>query len=192
MSDVNCQLLKVKSQMSNVIFVIIGVLILLIFFFSISVIHIRALRDDINLRWYNLVDKLQYRQDLFPILIETIRPFVTEKADEFETMLKNAIAVRARAGKNTKASIKKVVVEHDFSRQLKEIMQFSEQIDELRVNTNYLEIKKDMQDISKELEKLSLDYNEKVRNHNNVIKKFYNTLAAGLLGYKKEVIFEYE
>ncbi|MFC1810120.1 LemA family protein [Patescibacteria group bacterium] len=178
--------------MSNVIFVIIGVLVLLMFLFSISVIHIRALRDEINVRWYNLVDKLQYRQDLFPVLIETARLFITKNADEFETMVKDTVAVRARAGKNTKASMQKVVVEHDFSRHLKEILQFSEQIDELRINTNYLEVKKHLHDISKDLENLATDYNKKVRNHNKVIKRFYNALPATLLGYKKRAIFEFE
>lgn len=178
--------------MQNTIFIILGILVVLIFFFSVSVIHIRSLRDDINVRWYNLIDKLQYRQDLFPILIETTRLFVTSKKKEFEEMVEKSIEVRARAGMNSVCSMNKIVVEHDFSRHLKEIIQFCEQIDELRVNTNYLEIKKQIYGIEEEIRKLEKDYNEKVRHHNNVVARFYNIPAALTLRYGKKVIFEFE
>ncbi len=178
--------------MQNTIFIVLGIIIILIFFFSISVIHIRALRDDINIRWYNLVDKLQYRQDLFPLLVETARLFITEKNKEFEEMVEKTIEVRARASMNSICSMKKIVVEHDFSRHLKEIFQFCESINELRVNTVYLEVKKNIYDIEKEINKLEIDYNDKVRNHNNVIARFYNMPAALTLRYGKKLIFEFE
>lgn len=178
--------------MENIIFIVLGILVVLIFFFSLSVIHIRALRDDINIRWYNLVDKLQYRHDLFPILIETARPFVTEKAEDFEKMVDDTIEVRARAGANSLCSMKKIVVEHDFSRHLRQIIEFCERIEELRVNTNYLEVKKHIYDIEDDIKKHEKDYNERVRNHNNVIGRFYNMAAAFALRYGKKVIFEFE
>jgi len=178
--------------MQNIIFIILGVIIVLIFLFSVSVIHIRALRDDINIRWYNLVDKLQYRQDLFPILIETVRPFVVEKKEEFEGMVEKTIEVRARAGMNSECSMKKVVVEHDFSNHIKEILQFCEIVDELRVNTNYLEIKKFIYDIEEDVRQLEKDYNERVRHHNKVVGRFYNLAAALTLRYGKKVVFEFE
>jgi hypothetical protein len=178
--------------MQNTIFIILGIIIILVFFFSISVIHIRALRDDINIRWYNLVDKLQYRQDLFPLLVETSRPFITEKKKQFEDMVEKTIEIRARAGMNSECSMNKIVVEHYFSRHLKEIIQFCETIDELRVNTGYLEVKKNIYDIEEEIKKLEKDYNDKVRNHNNVIARFYNIPAALTLRYGKKMIFEFE
>ena len=60
--------------MTNIIFIGIGILILLLFLFSVSIIHIRALIDDLNLRWYNLVEKLQYRHRLAVVVLGVIGP----------------------------------------------------------------------------------------------------------------------
>ncbi len=178
--------------MYDLIFISAGIVIILIFFFSVSVIHIRTLRDDINLRWYNLVDKLQYRQDLLPVLIETARLFITEKKVDFERLTDQTIKARKNAGTITKPSTDKMVYEHEFSRYLKKIIELCESIDALRVNSIYLEIKKEMADIEKDIHRLEQDYNAKVRNHNNVIERFYNVPAASALGYGKKIIFEFE
>lgn len=178
--------------MQNIIFISIGIVVALVFFFSISVIHLRSQRDIINNKWYNLNDKLQYRQDLMPLLIELVRKNAGEKAMEFEKLVEQTVAVRARAAKNSKPGIEKVVVEHDLSRHLKEIMQFCELHNVVRINTSYLDIKKELIDLKEELEKISKDYNDVVRHHNNVIGRPYNLLSAALLGYKKKKIFEFE
>jgi hypothetical protein len=126
----------------NIIFIIIGTLILAIFAFSISVIHMRTLRDEINIRWYNLVDKLQYRQDLLPLLIETMKKFI-DKNEKFEEKIKLLIEVRSRAGKNTKPGMEKMVVEHDLSRKIAELIKLADTNEELQRNTIYLEVKKE-------------------------------------------------
>ena len=178
--------------MYDLIFISAGIVIILIFFFSVSVIHIRTLRDDINLRWYNLVDKLQYRQDLLPILIETARLFITEKQVDFNRLTDQTIKARMNAGTVTKPSTDKIVYEHEFSRHLKKVIELCETADALRVNSIYLEIKKEIRDIEKDIHRLEQGYNEKVRNHNNIIGRFYNMPAASALRYDKKLIFEFE
>lgn len=177
--------------MENIIFIIIGVLILAIFAFSISIIHMRTLRDEINIRWYNLVDKLQYRQDLLPLLIETMNGFLN-KEDNFKEKTKLIIEVRARAGKNTKPGMEKMVVEHDLSRKITELIKLGDTHGELRHNTIYLEVKKELIEIRKEIEKLSSDYNNRVRKHNHILHRPYNVIPALALRYDKKQIFEFE
>lgn len=177
--------------MENIIFIIIGVVILAIFAFSLSVIHIRTLRDEINIRWYNLVDKLQYRQDLLPLLIETMREFIGD-SDDFKNKVKLLIDVRARAGKNAKSGMDKMVVEHDLSRKIAELIKLGETNDNLRRNTIFLELKKDINDMRVDIEKLSSDYNIRVRKHNDILHRPYNVVPALALSYKKKQIFEFE
>lgn len=176
--------------MSNVIFIIIGVVILAIFAFSLSVIHIRTLRDEINIRWYNLIDKLQYRQDLLPLLIETMRGYLSD--DKFNEKVKLLIDVRARAGKNTTSGMKKMVVEHDLSRKIAEMIKLADTTENLGRNTIYLEVRKELNDMRLDIEKLSSDFNNRVRNHNNILHRPYNVIPALALGYKKKQIFEFE
>ncbi len=178
-------------SVENIIFIVIGVIILAIFAFSLSVIHIRTLRDEINIRWYNLVDKLQYRQDLLPLLIETMRGFISDN-DEFKNKVNLLIDVRARAGKNTKSGMKKMVVEHDLSRKIAELIKLGDINGDLRRNTIYLELKKDINDMRADIEKLSSDFNTRVRKHNNVLHRPYNIVPALALSYKRKQIFEFE
>lgn len=179
--------------MGNYIFIGIGILIVLLFLGSMSVIHLRTMRDEINKRWYNLADKLQYRQDLIPNLIETIRLFTPEdKKADYEKLINHAIEVRSRAGKNIKPGMKKIVVEHDLSDQVNKLLDLSISNKELAKNTNFLELKKQLKDIRKEIEDKSTEYNNKVRNHNKSISKIYNVIPALLMRYSKKKIFEFE
>ncbi len=174
--------------MQNLVFIIFGLVIILIFLFSVAVIHIRSLRDVINTSWYNLVDKLQYRQDLLPNLIETIRLFAPDNKE----LIDRTIEIRSRAALKVEAGAEKIVVEHDLSRHINKLIQLSLTNKELARNTNFLELKKELADIRTDMEKLSANYNKKVRHHNSVIKRPYNTLPALLLRYKRKQIFEFE
>lgn len=179
--------------MQNLVFIIFGVVIILIFLFSVAVIHIRSLRDDINIRWYNLIDKLQYRQDLVPNLIETVRLFIPQnEIPQHNDLISQIIEIRSRAGKNTKASAEKIVVEHNLSDHLKKLFDLGLKYPEFAKSTNFLELKKELSDIRADIEKLSDEYNQKVRHHNNVIKRPYNIAPAFLLRYKRKQIFEFE
>lgn len=176
--------------MENIIFIIISVVILAIFAFSLSVIHIRTLRDEINIRWYNLIDKLQYRQDLLPLLIETMRKYIDD--DKFKERVKLLVDVRSRAGKNTKSGMEKIVVEHDLSRKIAELIKIANLNSDLSKNTIYLEVRKELVDMRSDIEKLSSDFNNRVRKHNDVLHRPYNVIPALALNYKRKHIFEFE
>lgn len=174
--------------MENIIFISIGIGIVLIFLGSISIVHLRTIRDEINTRWYNLADKLQYRQDLIPNLIETIKIYTTEH----EKIIEQAIQIRVRAGKNVKPGADKIIVEHDLSSHINQLLDLALGNPGLAQDTNYLELKKELKDIRKELDEISNEYNKKVRNHNRSIKKIYNVIPALLMRYSKKKIFEFE
>ena len=130
--------------MENTIFLILAIAIILVFVMSIAIIHIRALRDDVNIKWYNLVDTLQYRQDLIPNLIETIRRNLKEDdLSKASNLINQTIEIRSRAAKNSESGSKKIVVEHDISRHIKDLMALEKVSEELARDTNFLELKKE-------------------------------------------------
>jgi len=179
--------------MSNTIFIIIGLVVLIIFFFSVAVIHIRSLRDDIDKRWYNLADKLEYRQDMVPNLIETARLFIPpEQITSDNDLIAKTIETRANAGKNVKLGSDKIIQEHDLSKQINDLFALGQKYEILGKSTNYLELKKEFKDINAEIEKLSHDFNDKVRHHNGVISRPYNIVPSMILGFKRLQIFEFE
>jgi hypothetical protein len=179
--------------MENIIFIGIGIVIVLIFLGSMSIVHIRTMRDDLNTRWYNLADKLQYRQDLIPNLIETIRLHIPDnKKNEYEKIIEQSIRTREEAGKNAFSGAGKITIEHSLSGNIKQLLDLAVENRELAQNTNFLELRKEFKEISKEIEEISGDYNNKVRHHNRSITKAYNLVPVLLMRYSKKKIFEFE
>lgn len=179
--------------MQNLIFLGAGILILLIFFFSVVVIRLRAMRDEINLDWYNLLDKLQYRQDLVPNLIETMRNFVDKsEISKYNELVENTINTRAKAARNEILESEKIVIEHDLSKLIEKVLVLGNEHENLRQSTNFMELKREFSDIRDDIEELTSNYNKKVRNHNKVRKRPYNFVPAVLLGYKRKKIFDFE
>ncbi len=180
--------------MENTLFIGIGIFIFLLFLGSISVIHMRTLRDDINKRWYNLADKLQYRQDLMPNLIETIRNHndASDQAQKDESIIQETIAIRHKAGIISKPGSNKMIIEHDLSQQIKKLLDVSLHNKSLARNTNFLELKKQLKDIEGEIEEIAREYNAKVRNHNKTKKKLHNAIPAFIMRYSSKKIFEFE
>lgn len=153
----------------------------------------RTIRDDINLRWYNIVEKLQYRQDLIPNLIETVRLYLKEdELGEHEKLINQTIEIRSRAARNVDPGAPKVVVEHDLSRHIKQLINLGGKYNNLGRSTNYLELNKDFDDLNKNINEMAIKYNEKVRNHNLELSRFYNYIPAKLMNYSKKTIFEFE
>ncbi|MBA4336923.1 hypothetical protein C0416_04105 [bacterium] len=179
--------------MEHIIFISIGVVIFLVFLGSMSIVHIRTMRDDLNTRWYNLADKLQYRQDLMPNLVETIRLHIPDnKKIEYERIIDQSIQVRDKAGKNAVPGAEKIAIEHSLSGNIKQLLDLAIENRELSQNTNFLELRKEFKEISKEIEEMSNEYNVKVRHHNRSVKRIYNLIPVLLMRYSKKKIFEFE
>ncbi|MBN1495041.1 LemA family protein [Candidatus Peregrinibacteria bacterium] len=179
--------------MYNTIFLISGIILLVIFGFSVSIIHIRALRDDLSGRWYNLADKLQYRQDMIPNLIETIKLFVpAENFPQYAELIQKTIDLRVAAAKNTHTGHNKIVQEHDLSEYINQLFEIGQKHENLAISTNFLELKKEFSDLNKQLHDLSDDYNKHVRHHNSLLSRPYNILPAVVMRYKRKLIFDFE
>jgi len=179
--------------MQNLIFLGAGIFILLIFLFSIIVIRLRAMRDEINIDWYNLLDKLQYRQDLVPNLIETIRNFIEKnELSKYKDLIKNVIDTRAKAARTEILGSEKITLEYELSKLIEKLFALENEYINLKQSTNFMELKREFSDIRRDIENLNSNYNKKVRKHNDIRKRPYNFIPAVLLGYKKKKIFDFE
>jgi len=179
--------------MMDSIFIIGGILVFLIFLLSLAIIHLGSVRDEINNRWYNLAEKLQYRQDMMPNLIETIRQFIpSDKLNLHNGLIQTGIEARNAAAKNIKPGADKIILEHELSRIIAEMLKLGEKYESLGKSTNYLELKKEFKDLYAGIEELTKDYNNRVRGFNSILARPYNIPAALITKNKKKLIFEFE
>jgi len=177
----------------QIVFIIGGIVVIIGFLFSLGAIYIRTLRDELNTLWYNISDKLQYRQDLLPNIIETIRVHVLpEKFENYKGLIQDLITKRHKSALYSSCDSEKIVLEHELSAVIKELMQKGHDEQSIRSNTNFLELQKQINDLNEEIDKTSIEYNKKVRFHNKMIKNPVYVLPSTLLKYKRRSIFEFE
>jgi LemA protein len=150
--------------------------------------YFRSVRQEIREYWGAVRVKLRDRLDKIPNLIETLRMH-TEGQEE---LINGLIAVRSETWPIKKASKERVHAELHVSSKLHQVWALSKQFDDLRKNTNYLELKMEFKEIGKEIEEMEDVYNHKVRKYNKIVGNVALRPVLGLMRFKKLAIFEFE
>lgn len=170
----------------NILIIAISVLALLLFVFIVNFQYLKHLKKDIAIYWEEIDEFLRKRQDLIPNLIETIRQYI-----EFSET-KNLIAARIKAAKEYFPGMEKIEYEHDLSGLINKAISLGKADAELNRDTNFLELKKEIEDIESVLEVKSKIYNEKVRAYNKNIDSILMRPVTSMGRFKRADIFEFE
>lgn len=163
---------------------IVTFLVLLTISIIIILSYFHSLKQEIELRWVNLMEKLHIRLDKIPNLIETVRSSA-KSPEEFQ----NLIQLRSKSWAFNNASAEKVQIELEITEKLRSI--WENFTSALHVNTNFLALKTEFHTIDKEILRLAENYNNKVKHYNQARKFFLFNLLTAFFGYKNICIFDY-
>lgn len=147
----------------NISIIVGAVIFLLILWSVVAVRHLKQLKQQVNEQWEVIDERLRKRQSILPNLIETVKIFVKDK----EEVLKKLIAARMAAAKEYLPGVKKIEYEHDLSMMVGEIFAWEKANVELAKDTNFLELRTEIEEIGNELEEEVKNYNEMVRFYNS-------------------------
>ncbi len=143
--------------------IVVGAVVFLCALWSVvAVRHLKSLKKQVDEQWELIDEELRKRQSILPNLIETVRVYLKDK----EELLEKMIAARILAAKEYAAGIKKIEYEHDLSILIKEIFDLGKLNMELAKDTNFLELKTEIDEIGNDLEEEVKKYNEMVRYYN--------------------------
>lgn len=137
--------------------------------------------------WADIDVQLKRRYDLIPNLVNTVKGYATHESTAFEKV------TEARAKALSAGSVKeKGDADNMLSGALKSIFAISENYPELKANTNFLELQKELSDTENKIMSARRFYNGNVRDLNQNIKVFPSNIVAKIFKFIPKDFFELE
>jgi len=171
----------------NILYLILGVVAFVILWLIFAYNSLIRRRYQVKESWSDIDVQLKRRYDLIPNLVETVKGYMTHERTVFEKVTE----ARTKAmGANTKEE--KLGAENILSGTLKTLFAVSENYPELKANTNFLDLQRELADTENKIQAARRFYNGNVMDYNTKIETFPNKLIAGAFGFKKEEFFGLE
>ena len=136
--------------------------------------------------WSDIEVQLKRRYDLIPNLVQTVKGYAKHEQSAFENVTK----ARAEALKGGGTAHEQAVKENMLTGALKSIFAIAEAYPELKANTNFLELQRELSDTENKIQAARRFFNSNVLELNNKIEIFPSNLVAGAFGFKKEEFFD--
>ncbi len=166
------------------IIVVVAVLALLIFIGVGAYNKLVALDQKADQAFADIDVQLKQRQDLIPNLVETVKGYATHERATLDSV------TQARAAAAGATSINdKVAAENMLTGALGKLFAVAEAYPDLKANTNYLELQRELSDIENKLAAARRFFNNAVAEFNAVRAQFPTVLFAGLIGFGTEKPF---
>lgn len=175
-------------ELINILIIGSAVVLLLALWVIVGVRHLKGLKIRISEEWEIVGEGLRKRHDMLPNLIETVRRFSPDQ----ESMLQKMINERTLASREYGASGKKIEYEHDLSKRIDKVFDLGRSFQELSKDTNFLELRKKIDDLEINIEEKTKIFNKMVRYYNRHRKNLLLLPLAAVWGFKPENIFEVE
>lgn len=174
----------------TILYVVLGVAIALVLFVIALYNGLVRLKNRVDEAWSDIDVQLKRRYDLIPNLVSTVKGYASHESQTLEAVINarnNAMA--AQSGGDAKAQGE---AENALSGTLKSIFALAENYPDLKANTNFLELQRELSDTENKIQASRRFYNGNVRDFNTKIQSFPNNLVASQLKFKKYDFFTIE
>jgi len=179
--------------MGTIIAIIIIVLVLWAIVAYNGFIRLRAQSNE---AWADIDVQLKRRYDLIPNLIDTVKGYAKHEKETLDAVItarNNATAVHVDAGDISADAIAKMgQAEMGLSGALGKLFALSENYPDLKANTNFLELQRELSDTENKIQAARRFYNTNVRDLNIRIDSFPSNVVARLFHFTKREFFELE
>ncbi len=136
--------------------------------------------------WADIEVQLKRRYDLIPNLVNTVKGYATHESSAFENVTK----ARSMAMGATGPTQAHAEAENMLTGALKSLFAISEAYPELKANTNFLELQRELSDTENKIQAARRFYNTNVRDLNTGIQSFPGNMIAGVFGFKAKPFFD--
>lgn len=143
------------------------------------------LRNRTDEAWSDIDVQLKRRHDLIPNLIETVKGYAAHEKGLFEKVTEARTKAISAQGIEEKGK-----AENILSGTLKTLFAVAENYPDLKANTNFLELQRELSDTENKVQASRRFYNGNVRDLNIKIENFPSRIIAGIFGFKKREFFE--
>ena len=137
--------------------------------------------------WADIDVQLKRRYDLIPNLVETVRGYMKHEAGTLEKVTAARTAAMDAGGVAEKGK-----AENFLSETLKSLFAVAEAYPDLKANTNFLELQRELSDTENKIQAARRFYNTNVRDLNTAVQTFPNNVIAGMFRFGEREFFELE
>ena len=156
--------------------ILVVVLVLLVLFVVSNYNGLVVARNKVKDQFSQIDIQLKKRFDLIPNLVNTVKGYAKHS-------FRNVYA-------NGKTDNEKVEASNELSKSLTHLFALAESYPELKANTNFEELQRELKDVEEKISYARSFYNDAVRLYNNKVETIPSNIIASLFGFKKEAFFE--
>jgi len=134
--------------------------------------------------WADIDVQLKRRYDLIPNLVEAVKGYVKHEAGTLEKVTAARAAAMDAGGIEAKGK-----AENMLSGALKSLFAVAESYPDLKANTNFLELQRELSDTENKIQASRRFYNTNVRDLNTAIESFPGNVIADMFRFEPREFF---
>jgi LemA protein len=162
--------------------IIVGVVIVVAGLAVLAYNQLVSLREQVRAAWAQIDVALKRRHDLIPNLVETVKGYASHERQTLE----NVIAARNRAASLAGTGgtpRERVEAEGALSGALRQLFAVAEAYPDLKANTNFLELQRELTGTEDQIASQRQGYNALVARYNTTLQSFPTNLISGPFGF---------
>ena len=169
--------------------VIIGIVVVLLFYFVFIFNGLVRLRNQVKNAWAQIDVQLKRRHDLIPNLVQTVQGYMQYERATLEAVTKARNVAQQAVGQGVGAQAK---AEGELSGALTRLLAVVERYPDLKANQNFLALQEQLTSTENKISFSRQFYNDSVLNYNNKTQMFPSNMVAGMTGFKQGEFFKVE
>ena len=171
----------------SILYIILAVVVAFVLFLIYKYNFFVTLKTRTQEAWADIDVQLKRRYDLIPNLVNTVKGYATHEAGTFEKVTE-ARSKAMQAG----TMAEKGEAENILSGTLKSLFAISEAYPDLKANTNFMELQRELSDTENKIMASRRFYNGNVRDFNTGVQMFPGNIIAGMFKFTVLEFFELE
>ncbi|MBU0750502.1 LemA family protein [Patescibacteria group bacterium] len=169
----------------NILYIILGVLAVIILWAVFAYNGFVAMVNRAKEAWSDIEVQMKRRYDLIPNLVETVKGYATHERETLDSVTK---ARTEAMGAQTIEDHAKA--ENQLTDTLKSLFAVAESYPDLKANTNFLELQRELANTEDKIMASRRFYNSTVQQLNTALQQFPGNIIGGTFNFKQMDLFE--
>ena len=167
------------------IWIVLGIVVLIVGYFWSLYNALVYFKTNIEEAWSQIDVQLKRRADLIPNLIETVKGYAKHEKTVFSDVTKARSAMMGARSLEGKAAASDML-----TAALGKLIAIAEAYPQLKANENFVQLQKELSDTEDKVAYSRQYHNGLIRDYNEKIRTFPNTLFNESLGFSEKEYFE--
>ena len=179
---------------NKTLLIVLGVIAVVIVWAVSAYNGLVSKQEGVSEAWANVETVYQRRADLIPNLVNTVKGYAAHESSTLEQVTQaraNATSLTIDPETATPEQMASwLEAQNEVGSALGRLIAIAESYPDLKANTNFLDLQKQLEGTENRISTERRKYNEKVREFNVAIRKFPKSLIASMFGFEKMSLFE--